>query len=161
MTATVNLDEVIAEALDATGLGWKRRDEVWVVPAGGRLPREVQIAPHGDVVHVRAVLVEWDEIGADEREAIGRFLQRAQGGLRFAHCELEATQAVVTASVEAGQLDKRLADAVGAVAAGCRMLAREVGALLAPGPSRAYLEFLTESEQGARRHVCGTGPQES
>jgi hypothetical protein len=139
--AHVGLAEVIEGALDATGLGWKRRDVGWVVPASGRLPREVFVSPEGGGVRVQAVLVEWDEIGTDERAALERQLCRAQLGLRFARCELSATQARVTALVESGNVEGALADSVGGVAAGCRLLAREVGALLAVEVARAFLAF--------------------
>jgi hypothetical protein len=139
--ANAGLTEVIEGALDATGLGWKRRDEGWVVPASGRLPREVLVSPEGGGVRVQAVLVEWDEIGTDERAAIGRLLCRAQLGLRFARCELSATQARVTALVESRHVEGALADSVGGVAAGCRLLAREAGALLAADVARAFLAF--------------------
>jgi hypothetical protein len=138
--ATEGVTELIEGALDATGLGWKRRDGGWVVPAGGRLPREVLVAHEGDGVRVQAVLVEWDEIGGDERAALAQLLGRAEVGLRFARCELSAAQARVTALVEAKDIEGALADAVGGVAAGCRLLAREVGALLAAQVARAFLE---------------------
>jgi hypothetical protein len=155
-----DMEEGVAESLEALGLGGKRRGDGWVIPAGGLVPREIEITAEGGTLRVQAVLLEWDEIGADEREAVGRFLERAQSGLRFARCRLEQTRAVVT-----GLVDRELADAVGGVLAGCRLLAREVGALLAPAAARAYLDFLAsqdnESEQGARRRVLGTGLQES
>jgi hypothetical protein len=148
------LAEAIAEALDATGLGWKRRGDGWVTPAGGRLPREILVTLGETGVRVQAVLVEWDEVGADERAALARLLCRAQLGLRFARCELDVTQARVTAWVEMRDVESTLADSVGGVAAGCRLLAREVGALLAPDAARVFLEF-----QGALgEKPAGVGP---
>jgi hypothetical protein len=141
MSVVVQLDEAIAEALDSMGLAGKRRDDGWVIPAGGRLIREIILIPDGDGVRVRAVLVEWDELGPAEVEAVGRFLGHARGRLRFAHGDLEATRAVVTALVEGSKAAEELADAIGAVAAGCRLLAREAGALVHPEAARAYLEF--------------------
>jgi hypothetical protein len=141
MTAVVELDEVIAEALESVRLSARRRQDGWVVPAGGRLNREVVLIPEGDGVRVQAVLVEWDEIAPAEAEALDRFLERASAGLRFAHCEREPTRAVVTALVGAVRAAGSLADAIGGVAAGCRMLAREAGTLLGPEAARAYLEF--------------------
>jgi hypothetical protein len=146
--------EAIEEALDTTGLGWKRREGSWVVPATGRLPREIVVTPEGDGVRVQAVLVEWDEIGPDERAALNLLLGRAEGGLRFARCELDATQARVTARVEAGHVESALADSVGGVAAGCRLLAREVGTLLAPDAARAFREFL----EGRGEKAVGVRP---
>ncbi len=140
---------MIEGALDLTGLGWKRREEAWVVPATGRLPREVLVAPEGGGVRVQAVLVEWDEIGPDERSALALLLCRAQLGLRFARCELSPTQARVTALVEARHIDGALADSVGGVAAGCRLLAREVGALLNPEAARAFREFFEGKGENA------------
>ncbi len=141
-TTAAGMAEAVEGALDTTGLGWKRREDSWVVPATGRLPREILIAPEGGGVRVQAVLVEWDEIGPDERAALALLLCRAQLGLRFARCELSATQARVTALVEARHIDGALADSAGGVAAGCRLLAREAGALLAPEAARAFREFL-------------------
>jgi hypothetical protein len=153
-TTAATMAEAIEGALDMTGHGWKRRDDTWVVPATGRLPREVLVAPEGGGVRVQAVLVEWDEIGPDERAALATLLCRAQVGLRFARCELSATQARVTALVEARHIDGALADSVGGVAAGCRLLAREVGALLTPEVARAFREFL----EGKRENGTGVGP---
>jgi hypothetical protein len=100
-------------------------------------------------VRVQAVLVEWEEIGPEERAALARLLCRAQLGLRFARCELSPTQARVTALVETGHIDGALADSVGGVAAGCRLLAREVGALLTPEVARAFREFLESKVENA------------
>ncbi len=147
------LAETIAEALHATGLTWKRRDEGWVAPTGGRLPREVLVTLEEAGVRVQAVLVEWDEIGADERAALGLLLGRADAGLRFARCELTATQARVAALVEAKDVEASLADRVGGVAAGCRLLAREAGALLVPEAARAFLEF--QGARGEKRPPAG------
>jgi hypothetical protein len=160
MTTMTDVEEGIAEALEAMGLGCKRRDEAWVIPATGQLCREIQITSEGGTLRAQAVLVEWDEIGPDERRAVTHFLDRAQTGLRFVRCELEPTRAVVT-----GRVEGTLTDTVGGVMAGCRLLAREVGALLFPEAARVYLDFLArqdnESEQGERRRVLGTLLQES
>jgi hypothetical protein len=139
---THGLEELAEAALEGAGLGWKRREGGWVVPAGGKLPREVRIAAEGAGVRVEAVLVEWDEVGPAEREAVARLLCRAQLGLRFARCELTPTCARVAARVGINDVEGALADSVGGVAAGCRLLAREVGALLVPEAARAFLEFL-------------------
>jgi hypothetical protein len=141
MTEVVQLDEAVAEALELAGLAGTRRDDGWVIPAGGRLVREIVLTPAGDGVLVRAVLVEWDEVGQAEVEAVRQFLEQARDGLRFARGELEATRAVVTALVVGSRMAEGLADAVGGVAAVCRLLAREVNALLHPEAARTYLEF--------------------
>jgi hypothetical protein len=141
MTAVVQLDEAITEALESAGLAGKHRDDGWVVPAGGRLVREIVLTPEGDGVRVRAVLVEWDEVGQAEVEAVGQFLEQARDGLRFARGELEATRAVVTALIVGSRIAEGVADAVGGVAAVCRLLAREVNALLHPEAARTFLEF--------------------
>jgi hypothetical protein len=137
------LAEQVEAALEAAGIAWKRREEGWVVPASARLPREIQIAPHAGGVRVEAALVGWDEIGELEATALGRLLCRAQFGLRFARCELDARQARVAALVEAAHLDRDLPDSLSGVAAGSRLLAREVGILLAPDMARTYLDFLS------------------
>jgi hypothetical protein len=146
--------EAIEEALDATGLGWKRREDSWVVPAMGRLPREIVVTPEGDGVRIQAVLVEWDEVGPEEQAALALLLGRAEVGLQFAHCEWSATQARVTAWIEERNIEGALADSVGGVAAGCRLLAREVGALLNPEAARAFREFL----EGKAENAATVGP---
>jgi hypothetical protein len=133
--------ELVVAAFEESGLAWKRRDGGWVVPAGGPLVREVAVRPEGAGLRVEAVLVEWDEVGALEREAVARLLCRAQAGLRFCRAELLPNRARLTALLEERDVEGALADSVGGVAAGCLLLAREVGALLSIDVARVYLEF--------------------
>lgn len=133
--------EDVEAALDDSGFAWKRREAGWAVPAAGRLTRDVCVSGVPSGVRVEAVLVQWDEIGAAEAEAVARLLCRAHLGLRFARCELDAGQARVVALVASDHVAGGLAWAVGGVAAGAQMLAREVGALLVPEVARVFLEF--------------------
>src|SRR5262249_49140389 len=133
-----------------TGLGWKRRETRWALPAGGALPREIHLTPEGDGLRVETILLEWDETGEAEIEAIARLLCRAQLGLRFARCRLHPGQAAVTAHIEGRHLAEALADGVGGVMAGARLLAREVAALLEPGAARAFLDFLVAGGKAGR-----------
>jgi hypothetical protein len=137
----VSLAERIEGALEASGFAWKRRERSWVVPAGGRLVREIEVVPVPAGVRVQSVLVGWDEIGPAEQEAIAWLLCRAQLGLRWARCEMDGREARVAALVATSRIDPGLTDSLAGVAAGSRLLAREVGALLAPELARAYLEF--------------------
>ncbi|MGH7169126.1 MAG: hypothetical protein ACRELG_02470 [Gemmataceae bacterium] len=144
-TVQEEMDERIEAALEASGFAWKRREQVWVVPANERLPREIQIAQVAESVRVEAVLIGWDEIGEVETMALGRLLCRAQFGLRFARCEVEERQTRVAALVESAFVERDLPDSVAGVAAGSRLLAREVGVLLAPEMARMYLAFLNRA----------------
>jgi hypothetical protein len=133
--------EIIQTALEETGLAWKQRDNGWALPASATLPREIILAPEGGGLRVQATLLEWDEGGDTEHRAIAHLLCRAQLGLRFARCQLRPGQAVVTADIEQ-HFAEALADSIGGVAAGARLLAREVAALLESGAAQAFLEFL-------------------
>ena len=141
----VEMDERIEAALEASGFAWKRREQAWVVPANERLPREIQITQVAEAIRVEAVLIGWDEIGEVESLALGRLLCRAQFGLRFARCELEGCQTCVAALVEPAFVERDLPDSLAGVAAGSRLLAREVGVLLAPEMARTYLAFLNRA----------------
>jgi hypothetical protein len=135
------VEDALESTLEAAGLGWARREKGWAVPANQTLPRELQIVPVAHAVRVEAVLAEWDEAADECREALALFLLTAQAGLRGARCELTDSAARVAASVEADRVEDDLADALRAVAVGCRLLAREAAALLVPEAARAYLEF--------------------
>jgi hypothetical protein len=134
-------DEVVESALDGSGFAWKRRESGWVIPASSQLAREIQITRVDEGVRVEAVLVAWDEIGSVEQQALAMFLDRAQRGLRFVRCQMDERQARVTAPVPAAELETGLAHAVGAVAAGVRLLTREAGTLLLPEAARVFLQF--------------------
>ena len=138
----IGLEERIEAALEASGRSWKRREGSWVVPANERLPREIRIIPQTDGVRIEVVLIGWDEIGEVESLALGRMLCRAQFDLRFARCEMENHQVRIVAFVEPSFVERDLPDALAGVVMGCRLLAREVGVLLAPEMARTYLAFL-------------------
>jgi hypothetical protein len=146
-------DEVIEEALTASGFAWTRRQANWAVPARGSLPRELRVERLPDGLRVEALLVSWDEAGPAELEALACFLERAQRGLCFARCELAERQARLTAVVPAAEVETGLPDALAGVAAGARLLAREAAALLVPALARAYLQF-----NGADGNVGPSGP---
>jgi hypothetical protein len=133
--------EALEAALEASGFGWTRREKGWAVPAGERLPREIQVSAGAAGVRLDAALAEWDEIGDAERQALARFLLAAQPGLRLARCELDERKAQIASAVASANIDTELGHSLMGVAAGCRLLAREAGTLLAPEVARAYLEF--------------------
>jgi hypothetical protein len=134
-------EEALEAALLASGFAWSRRETGWAVPVGEHLPRELQITAGPAGVRVEATLAEWDEVGDKERRALARFLLAAQAGLRLARCELDQRRARIVSAVDGDLVDAELAHALMGVAAGCRLLAREAAALLAPEVARAYLEF--------------------
>jgi hypothetical protein len=136
------LEERIDAALETTDRAWKRREGAWIIPASERLPREIRIAAQGDHVRIEAILMSWDEIGTDETRALDCLLHRAQFDLRFARCELDERQARIAAVVEASLVERDLPEALSSVVMGSRLLAREVGVLLAPQMARTYLAFL-------------------
>jgi hypothetical protein len=140
-TGTEPSEEALEAALEASGFGWARRDAGWAVPAGERLPREIQLSAGPAGVRVETTLAEWDEIGDAERQALARFLLAAQPGLRLARCELDERKARIVSAVASANIDTELGHSLMGVAAGCRLLAREVATLLAPEVARAYLEF--------------------
>jgi hypothetical protein len=134
-------DDAVTGALESIGLPFKRRDSCWLIPPGGQRPCEINLTPVGDSVRIESVLSTWDEIGTDEREALARFLCRAQGSVRFARCELGERQAVIAARLQASVLEAGLPHAAAAVLAGSRLLGREVGALLDQEVAEGYLRF--------------------
>lgn len=146
--ATVEVEEVEA-ALDDSGFAWKRREGGWAIPTAGRLPRPIEITRVPAGIRVEAVLMQWDEIGATEEEAVGRLLCQAQLGLRFARCELDTGQARAVALVAADRVEGGLVRALGGVAAGARLLSREVGALLVPDVARVFLDFCRAERKAA------------
>jgi hypothetical protein len=146
-TQSILAEEVVNATLEETGLGWKRRDSGWALPAGGSLPREIHLTPNGDGLHLEAILLEWDEAVEAEFQALAHLLCRAQLGLRFARCRLQPGQAAVEADIDTRHLAEALADGIGGVAAGARLLAREVAALLEPAAARAFLDFLVTAEK--------------
>jgi hypothetical protein len=142
MSDVAVLDELVEEALEASGFPWKRREPAWVVPPGAAVAREVRVTAEGAAVRIEAVLALWDEIGEAEGLALARLLSRAGRSLRFARCELSEGEARVVAGVAAEDVEAKLGDALGAVAAGTHLLAHEVEALLTPEVARAFLGFL-------------------
>jgi hypothetical protein len=147
--AEVGEDELEA-ALDATGWPWRRRDDSWALPAGGRLPREVCLTCEGGGVLVEALLVGPDEV-AEAGPALAAFLCRAQLGLRFARCEQVGRQVRLASRVEGPGLEQALPHAVGGVVAGLQVLAGEARALLLPELAEAYLRFF--AAPAVKEHV--------
>jgi hypothetical protein len=134
-------EEAVEGALEGSGFAWSRREKGWAVPANETLPRELQITVEPRAVRIEAVLVEWDEVGAIEAQALAQFLLWAQGGLRFVRCELTEQSARLVAGADAAHLDDDLRHGLMGVAAGCRLLVREAAALLVPEAARLFLEF--------------------
>jgi hypothetical protein len=133
-------DEVEA-ALEASSLAWGRRGDEWVIAASEGLPRELRVRAEGDGVLVEAVLVEWDEITDESREALALFLAIARAGLRGCHGELDDTSARLVAVLDGESLEAELPRGLHGVATGCRRMAREARALLTPSLAGAYLAF--------------------
>ena len=133
--------EAVEAALETSGFGWTRRGKGWAMPAGERLPREIHVSAGPAGVRLEATLAEWDEIGDTERQALARFLLAAQPGLRLARCELDERRARIASVADSANIDTELGHSLMGVAAGCRLLAREAGTLLATDAARAYLEF--------------------
>jgi hypothetical protein len=134
-------DEAVETALEGSGFAWSRREKGWAVPANETLPRELQVNVAAGGLLVEAILAEWDEIGATEAQALAQFLLSAQGGLRFARCELSERSARLVAGADAAHLDDDLRHGLTGVAVGCRLLAREAAALLVPEAARLFLDF--------------------
>jgi hypothetical protein len=134
-------EEAIEAILDGSGLTWSRRETGWAIPAGGSLPRELHIVPGPTAIRVEAVLVEIDQIGSVQAEALTHYLTAAQAWLSSARYELDGGSVRVVALVQPAQLESDLEPHVRAVAAGCRLLAREVRALLVPEAAREYVAF--------------------
>jgi hypothetical protein len=133
--------DAVESALAASGLTWRVRGDGWVVPANADLSRELSVRPESGHLLFEAVLIEWSEIGGEEKLALERVLCRAQLGLRFARCEVDVQKARLLARVDNGQIEQVLAHALGGVAAGVRLLARETAALLTPDVAHASLCF--------------------
>jgi hypothetical protein len=134
-------DEAVEAALEGSSFAWSRREHGWAVPANETLPREMQVQGTPRGLRIEAVLVEWDEIGATEAEALARFLLAAHAGLRFARCEWIEGRARLAATAASAHLDEDLRHGLLGVAASCRLLAREAVALLLPEAARLFLDF--------------------
>jgi hypothetical protein len=137
--------DAVESALTSSGLSWRVRGDGWVVPANADLCRELSVRTEPGRLIVEAVLIEWSEIITEEKLALERVLCRAQLGLRFARCEVDAQKARLLARVENGSVEQVLAHALGGVAAGVRLLARETAALLTSDVARACLCFFEAS----------------
>jgi len=138
--STLALDD-IEMCLDAAGLPWSRRDQGWAVPAAGDVTRELLVLPADDGLTVDAVLIEWDEATPVCREALALFLANGERDVGGIQCVIEGTRARVVARVPADRVEAGLAEALKSVSAGCRLLAREARALLAPDLAGLYLGF--------------------
>jgi hypothetical protein len=138
-------EEVVEAALDSVGWPWRRRQHGWVIPASAHLPREIEIIPEEAGLRVQAVLVDWDDLGADERRALAWMLCRAQLGLRFCRGELAQRQALLAGQLAVRDVECGLANLLGGTAAGLRLLGREAGDLLLPGLASVYLHFQENS----------------
>jgi hypothetical protein len=137
--------DAVESALASSGLNWRTRGDGWVVPANADLYRELSVRPESGRLIVEAVLLSWSEITAEEKLALERVLCRAQLGLRFARCEVDAQQARLVARVDNGAVEGVLVHALGGVAAGVRLLARETAVVLTPEVAHAYSTFFDVS----------------
>lgn len=142
-------DWLIEATLDEAGRAWKRREPGWVVPAGVGCPAEVVVVPESGGLRVEAALASWDGLGADEREALGRFLARAGRSLGAARCEVEDKRALVWAHLDAPRVEAELAGALASVSSAAARLAREAAALATPEVARGYLRFFAAAEMAA------------
>lgn len=131
-----DLAEEIEMTLDSTGRTWTRREDSWAVPTDG-VARELRVSRAADGLRIDAVLIEWDEAAPESLAALARFLEAA----RPYRCEIEATRATLLAEVSAERVESELPAALATVSAGCRFLAREAKALLAPDLARKYVMF--------------------
>lgn len=137
------MNDAIPTLLDELGLGAKARESDWVVPVSPRVPREIVLAEEGDEVRISSVLVGWDEIGAEEEQALLMFLRRAEGELRCVRLKVENKQAVVETRLAVRDLDAQLSGAIGVVLAASRALAQEAATLLLPQVAVAFRRFQT------------------
>jgi hypothetical protein len=136
-------EDVLADAMDQTGLACVRRDALWAVPASPGLPRELLIQPRAGGVTVEGTLTTWESISSECADALAEFLVAAQAGLRWARCELRSHSAHVVCQTRSEHLGVYLVHAVHGVASAARMLAREASALLVPELAYIYLEAMT------------------
>jgi hypothetical protein len=142
------LSEDIEMTLAAAGFAWTRRGDTWAVPTAGEVTREIRLTSTDDALHLDAVLIEWDEITEESREALTLFLKMAGRDVAGVDCSLDGTQARLSAMVPVDAKEDRLGGVLRAMSAGCRLLARGARALLSPDLARQYLSFL-----GAGREV--------
>ncbi len=135
------MNEIIEDVLDAMGLPWKRREGGWVVPVSAQRPREVTLNPSPEGLRVEAELCSWDTLGESERRALSIVMQKASASLRDASCTVEPTRVTVMATLPSREIETGLQSAIGGVLVGCRALAREAIALLAPNIASEVLRF--------------------
>src|SRR5262249_19438122 len=131
--------------LGATGGRWARREAGWVVRAGGSLPCELIVWPAPGGVRVEATLASWDEVTPATRLALAQLLSGAQRGLCFARAELDERVARLASNLPMTEVRAGLGHALGGVAAGAGLLAREAGALLAAEVAEGFLRFFASA----------------
>jgi hypothetical protein len=141
--------DTIEMVLDGSGLSWSRREDNWAVTAPEGVARELLVGRTEKGLKVDAVLVEWDEAGPGCLEALEHFRARAEKSIRGIRCRIDGTLARIEADVPADEVESKLEEALLAVSAGCRFLAREARALLDVELARAYVAFHKVGEPGA------------
>jgi hypothetical protein len=133
--------ETVEAGLDGLGVPWKRRKSGWHVPVGPRWPCEVSLAAFANTLRVEAVLASWDDCSDVEAAALELLLKRVGAdcpGVRFERGE---RQAIAWAELPEGFSERAVLETVCRVAAGARLLSREVSALLTPEVAERYLRF--------------------
>ena len=136
----------VACVLGETGYDWAQPPEItdcWQVgvsdPRGHRCDLAATITQGG--VEVCGRLATWDTaLSPRSRAALTGFLVAAQARVRFTRFTLHDREANVVSFAAAQRLDVDLPDSVGAVAAACRLVWREVRALADDAVAQAYLE---------------------
>jgi len=144
-------DEQVETALAEAGFAFARRDEAWIVPTSSGQACEIVVRtlPGGALVY--AAFPPAAESGEEELEttssaAVQEYLCRAQGGLRFARCELEGSALRIASRAEVEFLESDMRHAVCAVATACELLLPQIRALRAePALARAYLRAVRDA----------------
>ncbi len=121
---------------------WKEDDGRWRTaanfPDGGRF--ELTANPVATGIEFTSTLADWnDDLEADCRAALIRFLNRANGALRFVRVVLDGNQVRAESTAMADRLDTEVPDAARAVATAVQVLRREINALRVPSVAQAYL----------------------
>jgi hypothetical protein len=142
-------DESVETALEASGHTYARRDDHWVVPPIGGMPREMVVRRIPGGISVAATLVEWepDALGPVAAEALAELMLATHIDLRFARCELDDRRARVVSHTDAESMETDILHSLLGVTAACRLIAREATALLTPDLARAYLNVRRASSR--------------
>lgn len=155
-----DIADIVEGELDALGLPYKRRDSGWVIAATARTPCEIDIAPNDNEVLLEAVLVRWDDIRSNQREALRRLIHEAAAQLPGVWAMISEQRASLIAAVPGEAIERDLGKVIERLMRASRLLAREASALVETELAESYLRFFAAPREEAPRRDVLEGDRE-